>query len=126
MIEAKRLSTEYGLVRMSRRCNIWCMTERKRKVFSATVPEWLIKEVSASYGNVSEFTERALQTQLQLDRQLEAIEVLAGQGKRAKGREVLKAVEAEPGYAARAAQWDRERDEDRKAIARVRRPSAGG
>ena len=106
-------------------CNIRCMTERKRKVFSATVPEWLIKEVSASYGNVSEFTERALQTQLQLDRQLEAIEVLAGLGNRARGQAVLEAVEAEPGYAALAADWDREREQDRQAVARARRRVRG-
>ena len=97
------------------------MTERRRKVFSATVPELLLKEVSARYGNVSEFTERALQTQLDLDRQLEAIEILAGSGSRARGRKILDEVAREPGYPDLAARWDREREEDQRALGLLQR-----
>jgi hypothetical protein len=97
------------------------MSERRRKVFSATVPEWLLKEVSASYGNVSEFTERALQTQLELDRQLEAVEIMAGKGNRGVGRRLLDDLKREPGYPDLAAQWERERQEDLQAVARMKR-----
>lgn len=104
------------------------MTERRRKVFSATVPELLLKEVSARYGNVSEFTERALQTQLDLDRQLEAIEIAAGKGNRARGRRVLEDIEKQPWYPDLAARWDREREEDQRLVAGMeqRRRKASG
>src|SRR5437879_5861207 len=89
--------------------NMSHMTERRRKAFSATVPEWLLKEVSARYENVSEFTERALETQLQLDRQVEALETLAGNGNRELGRRRLEAIEKQPGYPELEARWMRER-----------------
>lgn len=92
-----------------------------RKVFSARVPAWLLREVSASYGNVSEFTERALITQLQLDRQEAAIETLAGDGDRDRGRRLLDDVERQPGYAALEEGWRREEQHAERDLARRRR-----
>lgn len=92
-----------------------------RKVFSARLPAWLLREVSASYGNVSEFTERAMITQLQLDRQEAAIETLAGNGNREKGRRILDEIERQPGYAEMEQGWLREMREDERKLAR-RRP----
>jgi hypothetical protein len=92
-----------------------------RKIFSARVPAWLLREVSASYGNVSEFTERALKTQLQLDRQEAAIETLAGGGDREKGRRILDDIERQPGHAEIEAAWVREERQAERQLAR-RRP----
>jgi hypothetical protein len=102
------------------------MTDEPRKVFSARVPAWLLREVSASYGNVSEFTERALRTQLQLDRQTAAIERLVGDGDTEKGRRILDEMERQPGYAEMEARWTREEEEAKRELvrqtARRRRP----
>ena len=95
-----------------------------RKVFSARVPAWLLREVSASYGNVSEFTERALITQLQLDRQEAAIETLAGDGDRDRGRRLLDDLERQPGYAALEEGWRREEQRAERDLARRRRRKA--
>jgi hypothetical protein len=95
-----------------------------RKVFSARVPAWLLREVSANYGNVSEFTERALKTQLQLDRQEVAIEALAGDGDRERGRRILDEVERQPGYADKEASWLREERRAARQLARQRQRKA--
>jgi hypothetical protein len=83
------------------------MTERKRRVLSVTVPEWLVREVSSRYSNVSEFAERALTNQLRMESQVHAIEVLAGDGDPELGRKRLDEFETQPGYAALAKEWDR-------------------
>ncbi|MFN2463899.1 MAG: hypothetical protein ABR573_08375 [Candidatus Dormibacteria bacterium] len=84
------------------------MTERRRKVLSVTVPEWIVAEASARYGNVSEFAERAMANQLRTDRQIEAIEALAGDGDPDLGRQRLDQVEASPEFPGLARKWDRE------------------
>ena len=93
-----------------------------RKIFSARVPAWILREVSANYANVSEFTERALITQLQLDRQRSAIETLAGDGDRERGRELLDAVEAEAGHAKREAAWRRQELRAERQVMRRQQP----
>ena len=95
------------------------MTLRRRKAFSATVPDWLLREAGDRYGNVSEFVERAMVTQMQLDRQLEALHTAAGDGDPEKGRRALDEFEASPGYPELAAQWARkyaELDHELKAM----------
>jgi hypothetical protein len=83
------------------------MTERKRKVLSATVPEWLLKEVTARYGNVSEFTERALTNQLRMESQAHALYVAMGDGDADAGRRQLEEFEASPEYPALKKAWDK-------------------
>ncbi|GAC1581429.1 MAG: hypothetical protein NVS3B24_17970 [Candidatus Dormibacteria bacterium] len=83
------------------------MTQRRRKAFSATVPDWLLQEAGERYGNVSEFVERAMVTQMQLDRQLEALYTAAGNGDPVTGRRSMDEFEASPGYPELAAQWER-------------------
>ena len=83
------------------------MTKGRRKAFSATIPEWLLQEAGERYGNVSEFVERAMVTQMQLDRQLTALYTAAGHGDAERGRRVMDEFEASPEYPELAAQWER-------------------
>lgn len=83
------------------------MTQRRRKAFSATIPEWLLRDAGERYGNVSEFVERAMVTQMQLDRQLTALYTAAGDGDPEKGRRAMDEFEATPEYPELAAQWAR-------------------
>jgi hypothetical protein len=84
------------------------MTQRRRKAFSATIPEWLLREAGEQYGNVSEFVERAMVTQMQLDRQMTALYTAAGDGDPEKGRRVMDEFEMTPEYPDLRAQWARE------------------
>lgn len=87
-------------------CHTWCMAQRRRKVLSVTIPDWIVKEAGERYGNVSEFAERAMANQLRLDRQVEALEGVAGDGDPELGRRLLDEIEARPEYPVLAAKWD--------------------